>query len=122
MTEEKSWLGEWSFEVEGIGEIKLLGTLSYSPRGKFVLEASMESVSYDVIFNLQRINKINYIVGLDYKTQKKITLVDSILTGNRWSSSGGNSFEIDPTFVIEGFYYDSASALLFNSSAFQIVA
>jgi len=38
MTEEKNWLGEWSFEVEGLGELDFIGSFTYSPGGKFALE------------------------------------------------------------------------------------
>ncbi|OJW76978.1 HEPN domain-containing protein [Spirosoma sp. 48-14] len=117
MTEEKSWLGEWTFEVESIGEIKLLGTLSYSPKDKFILEASIRHASSikDFLF-LNRISRVKYIIGLDYKTQKNITLIDCQLSNVNISFNGGSFFRITPTFLIEGLGYDNTKKpLLFQS-------
>lgn len=115
MTEEKNWLGEWSFEVDGLGEFDLFGSLFYKPGDKFALEASMKHITFNAIFDLQRIDRIKYIIGSDYKSHTNITLVDNILGHRHWSSSGGNSFKITPTIMIEGLYYENEKSLLFDS-------
>ena len=117
MTEEKNWLGEWSFEVEGLGELDFIGSFTYSPGGKFALEVSMKQASFDVPFYLQKVNKIKYIVGLDYKSSKNLTLVDSFVGASKWSFNGGNFITITPALLIEGLYCDNDTSLLFDSQS-----